>query len=242
MLKGQGEQSESAQVTEKFATRRQEAFDAFQKSGDGKAYRDTLSTIGAEARGAYSVLFPEDDKPERSEDRQLIENYFKVLERAGDSMEERDRLDAKFRGLLSPERNAVLDAALVTSPDRDYENLKKARAYLDQNYWGARDEAYASLLDSMSPDAALRQYKDYSALTAAAARDPKAQALLKNVDDRITNAGDKARRDDPKADAYLYIYGYRDSVLTKEARDLVALWAKTYGVNMATARVHVSIR
>jgi hypothetical protein len=237
-LSGESVQSNFDVTRENVTVARTAAWESFQKTGDGAAYRDSLTNAGLKASGAYDVLLKnQKDAPAKSADRQLVQDYFKELDAAGNDREERDRLDVKFRAGLPATKRAVLDDALITSPDPNYENLKKARDYIEKKYWSQRDDAYLTMRAAAPANSPLKNYSDYSAMVRAAedraTPDAVAKKLKGKVDSALTGQTDVLRVNDPKLDAYLFIYGYRDSVTTPAAQAAVKAWSVAYNVSMA---------
>lgn len=233
------DRTESQRKTEEFKQRRSDAYATFQQTGDGAAYRAELSAIATESRGAYDVLFKDSKEFKEEGDRKLVSDFYDELDKAGNDFEQRDRLEAQFRASKSAEQNKVLDAALLTSSDPNYAKLKAARSYLETHYWDERDKAYETLVASAQPGSPATKYKTYDDLSEAANDRTNAdfaitQRLKATVDSRLNDQTAKMRYDDPKTDALLYIYGYRDSVISVQSQAMVTAWAKENGVTLAT--------
>lgn len=232
-----------ARVTREVAQERAAAFTKFQDDGNGDAYRKALSNIGIKAAGAYDVIYPEDRK-EKATDRALVAGLYTELDKAGDDFEERDKLEARYRAGKTAAQNKVLDDALLTSSDPNYQKLKEARAYIDKGYWTPRDDAYTRLAASGFAGLSATTYPTYDALSKAASNRSTpnfvaAQKLKAEVDGELSDVTNKLLKADPKLNALYYAYGYRDSVKTLEAADAVDAWARENGVSLATPSAKV---
>lgn len=231
------------QITIDIANGRGEAWSEFQSAGDGKSYRAAMSDLSAEARARYDQeIGDQGDRKERSPDRQLIADFFAELDKAGNDFDERDRLETRFRAELTDAQNKVLDDVLASSSDPNYEKLKAARTYIDQNYWSVRDETYAKIAARAQPGSLASKFPTYDSLVEAAndksadlTSREQARALLSHVQGILSQVSETQRAQDPKLDALLYVYGYTETVLTLEARQAVEAWAKANGVTLGTA-------
>lgn len=216
------------------------AFTTFQQTGSGVNYRKALTAASDKARILIEAETGGKDAPARTPDQKLMQKFYtEVADVAGDDYELRDRLEQQFRSTLSPAAQTALDANLQTSSDPNYAKLKAARTYLESAYWNVGDEAYTRLAATAAPGSIVTQYPTYNDLSKAAAdrTNPNAvvaQKLKASVDSKLGDVKALARRNDPKADALLYIYGYNDGVITPQAQAMVVAWATENGVNLAT--------
>jgi hypothetical protein len=240
LLDEQSEEAEgpSADFIRGLEQRKADAWTEFVRSGNGTAYRDTIDIIQTEARGAFTVILG--DRRETDADRVLVNDYFEAINKAGRNFEERDRLDAEFRRTRTTAQNAVLDDALRVTGDIHHQELKEAKQYLDQAYWTPRDNVYAKILQNITPPAPLLRYPTYTALTRAYEEHDQMAKLLKGyVDRELDKQMLPLRYSDPKADAMMYVYGYRTDVLSAQAQAIVAAWVKFYNSNMPLPKVRV---
>ena len=233
--------TEAGAVGREQVAAREAAFAAFAKTGNGAEYRAAMSDAGNEARIRYDQIYKGKDPADYTPDQKLMSAYYKnVMDAAGKDYELRDRLEAQFRARLSPQALAVLDENLQTSSDPNYQKLKAARAYLETSYWQKRDQAYQQMVATAPPGTLRAQYQTYDALSKAAADrsnpdSERVERLKSQIDSDLSRTTLGLRHADAKTDALLYIYGYTDSVLSLEARQLVAAWAAQNGISLASA-------